>query len=59
MNNMTTIELDTSNPAPFYNYISIKEKRDERIVLGIFILGIISYFLYESYQKYNSRIDDN
>jgi hypothetical protein len=56
---MTTIELDTSNPAPFYNYISIKEKRDERIVLGIFILGIISYFLYESYQKYNSRIDDN
>lgn len=56
---MTTIELDTSNPSPFDNYISIRERRDQRIFFGILILGVISYFFYESYQNYNSRTDDH
>ena len=51
---MSTIELDTSNPATFENYISIKTRRNERrffIALGIITLLYITYTIHIDNQR--------
>lgn len=49
---MKTIELDTSNPVAFENYVCIKEKRQENLFLSIIIIGVLSYYIYEYSQDY-------
>ena len=56
---MGTITLDTSNTAAFNNYVSIKQRRTERIIIGIVIIGIFSYLIYDSYQLKFTHKDDN
>ena len=55
---MRTIELDTGNPYPFNNYVSVQEKRRERILIGILLIGVISYLLYETYRSQNETHED-
>jgi hypothetical protein len=52
---MRTIELDTSNPMAFENYVSIKERNNEKLFLSIIAISVLSYFIYESYQEYVNR----
>jgi hypothetical protein len=47
---MRTIELDTSNPVAFENYVSIRERKNEKIILSIIVITVISYFIYDYYQ---------
>ena len=55
---MGTITLDTSNTAAFNNYVSIKDRRIERVIIGIVVIGIFSYLVYDSYQHKSTHKDD-
>ena len=55
---MRSFELDTSNPTAFENYVCIKERKQEKIFLSIIVIGVVSYFIYESYQDYIKRKND-
>ena len=56
---MRTIELDKSNPLAFENYVSIKNRQNEKILMGIVVIGILAYFIYVSHQYKISNYEDD